>query len=189
MNVHAPFHSVVGALIILIVVALSGVLLAAEETAKEVPFGNQVSTAITKYNWLRPGIATSGPLKEGAISELKSLGFATIVDLRSADEGTDVEKKAVEAAGLRYLNIPVTIMVPSDEQVAEFARIVEDATYFPLLIHCGSANRVGAMWALYLVHHGMLVSIAVEEGQTIGLQGDREKAALNHLGMPKGNHR
>ena len=82
---------------------------------------------------------------------------------------------------MRYLNIPVTVMVPSDEQVAQFARIVEDAAYFPLIIHCGTANRVGAMWTLYRAHRGIPISIAVEEGRTIGLQGDREKAVLKHL--------
>jgi len=96
-----------------------------------------------------------------------------------------VEKKAVEAAGLRYLNIPVTLILPSDEQVVEFARIVEESTYFPLLIHCGSANRVGAIWVLYLVHRGIPISIAVEEGRTIGMQGDRENAVLKYLGHPE----
>ena len=163
-------------------VGFTGALLAAQE----VPFGNQVSAAITKYNRLRPNIATSGPLKNGAVSELKLLGFATILDLRGPDEGTDIEKKTVEAAGLRYLNIPVTATVPSDKQVTEFARIVEDASYYPLLIHCGSANRVGAVWTFYLVRRGMPVSIAVEEGRTIGLQGDREKAVLEHLGHTSG---
>ncbi len=66
----------------------SGAIFAAQGVRKEVPFGNQVSAAVTKYNRLRPHIATSGPLKEGAISELKSLGFVTILDLRGSDEGT-----------------------------------------------------------------------------------------------------
>jgi uncharacterized protein (TIGR01244 family) len=159
-------------------------LLAAEAASEEVPFGDKVSPAITKYNRLRPDIATAGPLKDGAINELKSLGFATILDLRGPDEGTDVEKRAVEAAGLRYLNIPVIDIVPSDYQVAEFARIVEDASYFPLIIHCGSANRVGAMWTLYLARQGIPISIAVEEGRTIGMRPDRENAVLKHLGHP-----
>ena len=89
-----------------------GALLAPQAVGQEVPFGDKVSPVITKYNRLRPNIATAGPLKEGAISELKSLGFATVLDLRGPDEGTDVEKRAVETAGLRYLNIPVTVMVP-----------------------------------------------------------------------------
>ena len=81
----------------------------AQAGSNEVPFGDKVGPAVTKYNRLRPTIATAGPLKDSAISELKSLGFATILDLRGPDEGTDVEKVAVEAAGLRYLNIPVTL--------------------------------------------------------------------------------
>ena len=68
--------------------------------------------------------------------------------------------------------------------MAEFARIVVDATYFPLIIHCGSANRVGAMWTLYLAHQGIPISIAVEEGRTIGMRPDRENAVLKHLGHP-----
>jgi len=69
--------------------------------------------------------------------------------------------------------------------VVEFARIVEESTYFPLLIHCGSANRVGAIWVLYLVHRGIPISIAVEEGRTIGMQGGRENAVLKYLGHPE----
>ena len=172
------------AFVFAVFVSMSGysTLAAPPAVEKEVPFGDKVGPAVTKYNRLRPNIATSGPLKEGAINELKSLGFATILDLRGPDEGTDVEKKASEVAGLRYLNIPVTTTVPSDKQVAEFARIVEDAKYFPLLIHCGSANRVGAMWTLYLARQGIPISIAVDEGRTIGMQRDREDAVLKHLG-------
>jgi uncharacterized protein (TIGR01244 family) len=155
---------------------------AAQAARKEVPFGDKVGPAVTNYNRLRPHIATAGALKDGAISELKSLGFATILNLCGPDEGADVEKRAVEAAGLRFFNIPFTEMIPSDEQVAEFARIVEDAGYFPLLIHCGSASRAGAMWTLYRAHRGIPIAIAVEEGRTTGMRPDREDAVLKHLG-------
>ncbi len=151
---------------------------------REVPFGDKVGPAVTKYNRLRPGIATAGALKDDAINELKSLGFATILNLCSPEEGADVEKRSVEAAGLRYFNIPLTEIIPSDDQITEFARIVEDATYFPLLIHCKTANRTGAMWTFYRARRGIPISIAVEEGRTIGMQQDREDAVLNHLGRP-----
>lgn len=176
------FHSVVRLLAILMLVWSSCALFAAPD--KEVPFGDQVGPSVTKYNRLRPNIATAGPLKDGAIGELRSLGFSTILDLRCSDEGADVEKRLVEAAGLRYLNIPVTNIIPSDEQVAEFARIVEDRINFPLLVHCGSANRVGAMWVLYLAHRGVPISFALEEGRTIGMKQDREDAVLRRLGYP-----
>jgi uncharacterized protein (TIGR01244 family) len=151
---------------------------AAQQQTGEVPFGDQVSPAVTKYNRLRPNIATAGPLKNGAIVELKSLGFATILDLRGPNEGTDAEKAAVEKAAMRYLNIPVTATLPSDEQVAAFAHIVESTTNFPLLIHCASANRVGAIWTLYLLRRGVPLSIAIDEGRTTGMLSDRENAIL-----------
>jgi protein tyrosine/serine phosphatase len=56
----------------------------------------------------------------------------------------------------------------------EFALVVEDADNAPLLIHCGSANRVGDMWALYRALKGIPDEIALEEARTIGLQPDRE---------------
>ncbi len=87
---------------------------------------------------------------------------------------------------LRYLNIPVAGRLPSDEQVAEFTRIVENAGYFPLMIHCGTANRTGTMWTLYRARRRIPISIAVEEGRTIGMQRDREDAVLQHLGHPTG---
>ena len=37
------------------------------------------------------------------------------------------------------------------------------------------------MWTLYRAHRGVPISIAVEEGRTIGMQRDREKAVLNRL--------
>lgn len=150
----------------------------------EAPFGDKVSAAVTNYNRTRPTIGTAGVLKEGAVAELKALGFATILDLRGPDEGTAAEKAAVEAAGLRYLNIPVTAQAPTDAQVADFTRIVEDSGNKPLLIHCHTANRVGAMWTLYRARKGVPFAIAVEEGRTIGLQPSRENAVRARLGQP-----
>lgn len=116
----------------------------AQSAAPQVPFGDQGAELAVNYNRLRPHIATGGLLKEGAIPKLKAMGFTSVVDLRGPNEGTGAEKEAVENGGLRYFNIPLTDgMLPTDFQIVEFARIVEDANNAPLLIHCVSANRVG----------------------------------------------
>lgn len=133
------------------------------------------------YTRLKPHVATAGLLRDGAIPVLKALGFATIVDLRSPAEGIGAEQQAAAAAGLRYVNIPVTGGVPTDAQVAEFARIVEDPNNAPLLVHCASANRVGAMWTLYRVRQGIPLAIALEEGRTAGLRPDREAELRKRL--------
>lgn len=157
---------------------------AAQPAAGEVPFGDKVGPAVTNYNRLRPRIATAGLLKDGAVAELKDLGFATILDLRGPQEGTEAERKTVETAGLRYANIPVTDVLPSDAQVAEFGRLVEDEKLFPLMVHCGSGNRVGTMWTVYRVQKGIPFAIAVEEGRTTGMQPSRENAVRKRFGQP-----
>ena len=153
----------------------------AQAAVREAPFGDKAGSLAVNYTRLKPHIATAGLLKNGAIPALKALGFSTIVDLRGPDEGAGAEKQAVEAAGLRYVNIPVTGGIPTDAQIAEFARVVEDANNAPLLVHCASANRVGAMWTLYRVRQGVPLSIAFEEGRTAGLRPDNEAELRKRL--------
>ena len=62
------------------------------------------------------------------------MGFRSVVDLRGPNEGTESEKKAVESAGLRYFNIPVTNGLPTPTQIAEFGRIVGDVNNVTVLI-------------------------------------------------------
>ena len=142
------------------------------QVAQDVPSADRGAALAVNYTRLRPQIATAGVLKDGAVPRLKTLGFATVVDLRGPDEGTAVEKKAVGDAGIRYVNIPVR-GAPTDAQVTAFARVVEDAQNTPLLVHCASGNRVGAMWALYRAQKGAPAAVALEEGRAIGLHPDR----------------
>lgn len=156
-----------------------------QSTEREVPFGDRVGPDVTNYNRLRPQIATAGLLKNNAVAELTALGFVAILDLRGPAEGAATEKQAVTAAGLRYFNIPVANGLPSNTQIAAFGRIVEDPANYPILVHCGSANRVGAMWTLYRAQKGVPVSIAIEEGRTTGLQPGREDDIRRRLGQPR----
>ncbi|TAK46961.1 MAG: phosphatase [Xanthobacteraceae bacterium] len=157
----------------------------AQQPRLEAPFGNRVSGAVSNYNRLRVTIATAGLLREGAVAELKALRFAAIIDLRMSEEGTAGEQQAVEAAGLRYANIPISAAAPTEAQLDQFARLVEDGANHPLLVHCASANRVGALWTHYLVQRkGVPFALAVEEGRAIGLQPSREAGVRAALGGP-----
>ncbi len=142
-----------------------------------------VSPAIPNYTRIADDVGTAGRLGEGAIGELKAAGFVAVLDLRGPDEGTDAERRAVEAAGLRYFNIPVTTILPTREQVVEFARLVDDRANRPILIHCASANRVGEMWALHRAVQGAPAATALAEGRRIGMRGEREAAVAAVLGL------
>jgi uncharacterized protein (TIGR01244 family) len=157
---------------------------AAAQTAVEVPPREQVSPAVTYYTPLRPQIATAGLLLDGAAAELKGLGFTSVLDLRGPQEGSEAERSALTAAGLRYFNIPFTAAAVTEPQLVEFARIVEDKSNYPLMIHCNTANRVGAMWTLYRTVRGAPFAVAVSEGRVIGLKPDRESVVRVQLGQP-----
>lgn len=144
----------------------------AQSVQGEVPVANRVSSNVVNYHKLKPRIATAGLLMNGAVGELKALGFTSILDLRGPAEGTEIEKQAATAAGLRYFNVPVTNGLPSEAQIAEFGRLVEDPASYPIIVHCASGKRVGAMWALYRAHKRAPVSVALEEGRTAGLRPD-----------------
>jgi len=162
----------------------SSALVALAEPA-EAPLGNEISAAITNYNRTTPFIGTSGAYDPSAVAEVKALGFKTTVDLRSqSEEGVTAVAEAVQAAGLKYFNIPVTTAAPTPEQVEEFAKIVENPDNYPILVNCHSANRVGAMWALYRAATGVRAEVAIGEARTVGLQPSREAAVRQQLGVP-----
>ncbi len=148
------------------------------------PFGDKVSAAITNYNRASPMIGTAGFLLKGGVMEAKKLGFKTILSLLTPKEGVDAEREKAKAAGIAFLNIPVATRAPTDEQVKKFAEIVENPANLPILVHCETANRVGAMWALYRASKGVPAMVAVEEGRAIGLKPSREKAVRARLGLP-----
>src|SRR5215211_3627710 len=62
---------------------------------------------------------------ENDYATLAALGVNTIIDL--TDNSKEYEQPAVEAAGLRYVNIPMEDKsYPSIEQVNEFLKVVDD---------------------------------------------------------------
>jgi len=77
------------------------------------------------------------------------MGFKTVINLNTAREGSVAEAAAAKAAGIEYINIQVATRAPNMDQVKAFAKLIENPANYPILVHCESANRVGAMWALY----------------------------------------
>lgn len=137
-------------------------------------------------NYLRaaPYVGTGGIVDEQSFTELSKLGFKTVINLNTEDEGATQESKRAKAASLTYISIPVPTRAPSPEQVAEFSKYVNDPKHYPILVHCISANRVGAMWALYRAANGVPPEIAVQEGRTVGLKPSREGAVRQRLNLP-----
>jgi protein tyrosine/serine phosphatase len=91
--------------------------------------------------------------KDEDYKALAALGVKTIIDL--TDNSREYEQPAVEAAGLRYVNIPmVDKSYPSIEQVNEFLQVVKDPETGKFFVHCaGGRHRTGVMGAVYRFNH------------------------------------
>jgi tyrosine-protein phosphatase SIW14 len=83
-------------------------------------------------------------------ADLAALGVKTIVNLTSDDAQAN-EQSSARGAGLKYFQIPMTThTAPTDAQLAEFFRIVNDPANQPVYVHCvGGRHRTGVMTAAY----------------------------------------
>src|SRR5437667_4751282 len=62
---------------------------------------------------------------ESDYKDLKALGINTVIDLQ--DSPTSYEKRAVEAVGMRYVNIPMSdSSYPKEETIKEFLKVVNN---------------------------------------------------------------
>ena len=80
---------------------------------------------------------------------LADLGIKTIVDLR--DDAVNWEKAAVEAAGMKYINIPMSgFRSVKDADIVEFLHVANDPAMGTIYVHCaGGIHRTGVTGAVY----------------------------------------
>ena len=151
----------------LFLIGLSGVA----DAQDEAPQG------VRNYTRIDATVACAGATPPEAMGNLKRLGFASVVNFRTAqEEGAEIEASQTAAAdaGLKYFHIP--FRAPSPEIAEEFLGVVADTSNQPVYIHCGSANRVGAMWFIKRVKQdGWDDARAMQEAETIGLRSEALK--------------
>ncbi|MCG8449847.1 MAG: hypothetical protein MI725_09750 [Pirellulales bacterium] len=115
-----------------------------------------------------------------ALPVLKQQGFNTILTLRKSDEVSWDEQAATEEQGMQFVQVAfqgVGELTP--EVFDKVLEVLRDETRQPLLFHCGSANRVGAIWYAFRVLDDKLShEEALAEAKAAGLrtEGYVEKA-------------
>lgn len=122
-------------------------------------------------------IGCAGATSPEAMKGIRELGFVSIVNLRLAtEEGVDIDaaRTAASDAGLRYIHLPFDHNNPSDAVVEQFLATVADTANQPVFIHCGSANRVAALWMVKrVIADGWDRARAEEEARAIGLTSEK----------------
>ena len=116
------------------------------------------------------GFATAGQPDEAMFKNFADAGYSTVIDMRAADEdrGLD-EPRTIEALGMTYVAFPIASANDiSFEKAAELDEILRGADG-PILVHCASGNRVGALFALRARNNGADSEDALAIGKAAGL--------------------
>ncbi len=118
-----------------------------------------------------PDLISCGLPSPKDLQDARSAGIKTIINLCGPHE-TPGEADFVQQLGLNYANIPVS--GPADLTTANaraLGDIVNDCSNHPVLIHCMSGNRVGALLALKAFHvDNATPEQALETGRAAGLK-------------------
>jgi len=86
---------------------------------------------------------------------LTKLGVKTVINLRESDARSRMEERLVTAAGMRYLNVPMTgLKPPTDAEISMILGVLENENPGPVFVHCKrGADRTGAVIAAYRIDH------------------------------------
>lgn len=120
-------------------------------------------------------VVFGGQPSEAVLEYLAAQGYQTVVSTRGADELDWDEQAAVEALGMTFVSIPMDAPVTAitDEQVAAIAELMESHEG-PILLHCGSGNRVSGLWGAWLAEYrGVDPAEALRLAELAGMTGVR----------------
>jgi protein tyrosine phosphatase (PTP) superfamily phosphohydrolase (DUF442 family) len=94
------------------------------------------------------------PTAEG-FKYLAKIGVETVIDLREADDQSREEERTVAAAGMKFVNVPMTGLTPPTEaDITKILGILEGENKGAVFVHCKrGADRTGAVIASYRIDH------------------------------------
>lgn len=78
---------------------------------------------------------------------LAAEGFQVVINMRSDPERAAAQQRNAEAAGLRYIHLPLPVYELDPEHLEQYHQTLA-ATQGRVFLHCRSATRVALMWLL-----------------------------------------
>lgn len=116
------------------------------------------------------GLRAAGQPDAEILQRFAEAGYAAVIDIRAEDEDRGMDERAVvEGLGLDYLLLPIA---DAEDVSFDAARRLDELLSgyeAPVLVHCASGNRVGALLALRESLAGAGDEAALEYGRRSGL--------------------
>ena len=118
-----------------------------------------------------PGVMAAAQPTGEQIQLAAEDGYRTLLDLRPREEPREFDEiLAARQNGLAYINIPVTLATLGQATIDRFLEAMERAER-PVLLHCGTVNRVGAMiYAWLVLEKHVPPEQALKRAKTAGLR-------------------
>ena len=128
-------------------------------------------TGIPNFHQVNQHVFRGGQPSVEGWQGLANLGVKTVIDLRRTDEhSTADEAKAVEAAHMKYVNVPMKgVVAPTNEQIAQVLAMLDSGD--TVFVHCKrGADRTGAVIACYrIAHDRWKPHQALDEAKSFGM--------------------
>jgi len=125
----------------------------------------------------------AGQPDEEGFARAASEGVRVVVNLRRAEEVAELgfdEAEVVAAHGMTYVHVPVDPATFSADEAARIDAALAGADG-PVLIHCGSSNRVGGAWTVHLAREGVDREEALARGRAAGLRKPGMETAVERV--------
>jgi len=164
---------------------LSLVLLSTLAYAQASKVTKEAVPGITNFARLETTVACGGATKAEAVPALKKMGFASIINVREANEpGAEIDQEAAaaKAAGMNFVNVPFNIASPAPDLVDRFIAAVTTKENTPAYIHCAAGGRAASLWMIKRVQvDGWDETRALEEATALGLNERLKPFALDYI--------
>lgn len=148
--------------------ALAPVLLIASAYAQQAPS----PSGVANFHIVNERLYRGGQPTQLGFQSLAKMGVKTVLNLREPDARSQAEKKMVEAAGMKYVNVPFYgISTPTTAQVEKALSVLNDKDSGTVFVHCRrGSDRTGTVIACYRVSHdGWKNEKALHEARSLGM--------------------
>jgi uncharacterized protein (TIGR01244 family) len=149
------------------------------------PAGSSPDPAIPYAKVPIDNVLIGGQLTKDDLDRAAELGYRTVVNLRSpGEEDYWDEEPMATTLGMDFVSIPVAgANGVTIENTRALVEVLDDPAAYPVIVHCRSGNRVGALFAMKAFYlDGKSADEAIEIGRASGLRSLEELLAERFAG-------
>jgi protein tyrosine phosphatase (PTP) superfamily phosphohydrolase (DUF442 family) len=135
---------------------------------------------INNFWFVDKTVSTGGSItsRDLAMPALKKRGIRTVIGL-AGGTGSDAERAATEAAGMKYLVFAINPMTLDPAPIEPFLKAASDPANFPIFIHSGAGHRAAmALMIKRVLVDGWTVEKSGIEAAASGLVDDNAMAPV-----------